>query len=135
MKKLNKKGFSLVELIIVIAIMAVLIGVLAPTYLGQVAKANKSTDLQNAQEIATSIAVKAAQSDALTVTTTKTAITWGTSGVSDIAAAPAIKANSAYTTWYYEFDGANVKVGVAKASLADPVQLYPTVDSPSTWAN
>ena len=30
-KKMNNKGFSLVELIVVIAMMAVLIGVLAPT--------------------------------------------------------------------------------------------------------
>ena len=30
-KKLGNKGFSLVELIVVIAIMAVLVGVLAPT--------------------------------------------------------------------------------------------------------
>ena len=35
MKKMNNKGFSLVELIIVIAIMAVLIVVLAPQYLMQ----------------------------------------------------------------------------------------------------
>ena len=33
-KKMNNKGFSLVELIIVIAIMAVLIAVLAPQYMG-----------------------------------------------------------------------------------------------------
>lgn len=44
-KKLNNKGFSLVELIIVIAIMAVLIGVLAPQYLKYVEKSRQSADL------------------------------------------------------------------------------------------
>jgi type IV pilus assembly protein PilA len=33
MKKANNQGFSLVELIIVIAIMAVLVGVLAPQFI------------------------------------------------------------------------------------------------------
>ena len=46
-KKLNNKGFSLVELIIVIAIMAVLIGVLAPQYLKYVEKSRQSADLDN----------------------------------------------------------------------------------------
>lgn len=43
-KKMNNKGFSLVELIIVIAIMAILVGVLAPAYLKYVEKSRKSTD-------------------------------------------------------------------------------------------
>ena len=45
-KKLNNKGFSLVELIVVIAIMAVLVGVLAPTLIRNVEKSRESTDLQ-----------------------------------------------------------------------------------------
>lgn len=41
----NNKGFSLVELIIVIAIMAVLIGVLAPQFIKYVEKSKESVDV------------------------------------------------------------------------------------------
>ncbi|MCI6164409.1 MAG: type II secretion system GspH family protein, partial [Lachnospira sp.] len=43
-KRLGNKGFSLVELIVVIAIMAVLVGVLAPTLIRNVEKSRESTD-------------------------------------------------------------------------------------------
>lgn len=44
MTKTNNKGFSLVELIIVVAIMAILIGVLAPQYIKYVEKSRVSSD-------------------------------------------------------------------------------------------
>ena len=60
MKKTNNKGFSLVELIIVIAIMAVLIAVLAPQFLRYVERSRYQKDasavgeLQNAMKVAAS---------------------------------------------------------------------------------
>ena len=47
----ENKGFSLVELIIVVAIMAVLIGVLAPQYIKYVEKSKRSTDEKMAREL------------------------------------------------------------------------------------
>lgn len=61
--KLNNKGFSLVELIIVIAIMAVLIGVLAPQYLKYVERSRNSTDQDNATAIASALQVWASETD------------------------------------------------------------------------
>ena len=47
----SKKGFSLVELIVVIAIMAILVGVAVPTYTAYINKANEGVDEQLAGEI------------------------------------------------------------------------------------
>lgn len=52
-ERMNDKGFSLVELIIVIAIMAILIVVLAPQYLRYVERSRNSTDMQNARTLMT----------------------------------------------------------------------------------
>ena len=43
--KINNKGFSLVELIIVIAIMAILAGALAPQLIKYIDNSRKSTDV------------------------------------------------------------------------------------------
>ena len=50
-KRLGNKGFSLVELIVVIAIMAVLIAVLAPTLISKIEESREGTDLQAIGEI------------------------------------------------------------------------------------
>jgi type IV pilus assembly protein PilA len=60
MKKTNNKGFSLVELIIVIAIMAILAASLAPALIRYIDKSRKSSDLT------TSSSIKSAYETAIT---------------------------------------------------------------------
>lgn len=78
MKKMNNKGFSLVELIIVIAIMAVLMGVLAPQFIKYVEDSRIQKDesafgeVANAAQIALSVdkvytAVSTAGGDTVTI--------------------------------------------------------------------
>lgn len=50
-KALGNKGFSLVELIVVIAIMAILVGLLAPTLIKYVGNATSSKNAANTDEI------------------------------------------------------------------------------------
>ncbi len=48
-------GFSLIELIIVIAIMAVLVAIIAPNLTKYLGKSKKNTDIHNADDLASSI--------------------------------------------------------------------------------
>ena len=63
MKK-NNKGFSLVELIIVIAIMAILAGALAPALIKYIIKSRRSTDVQNADSLRTALQTALSDPDA-----------------------------------------------------------------------
>lgn len=56
MKKVNnKKGFTIVELVIVIAVIAILAAVLIPTFSGVVEKANKTAALEKAKNALTAV--------------------------------------------------------------------------------
>lgn len=43
----NKKGFTLMEMLIVVAIIAILVAIAIPTFAGQLERANQSTDAAN----------------------------------------------------------------------------------------
>ena len=81
MKKTNNKGFSLVELIIVIAIMAILAGAIAPALIKYIDKSRKSNDVSSAKTIKTAIETALGTEsvyETLTNTTTATKIVTNT---------------------------------------------------------
>ena len=56
MKKFNnKKGFTIVELVIVIAVIGILAGVLIPTFSNVISKANKTSALEDSRNALTSV--------------------------------------------------------------------------------
>lgn len=81
-KKKNNKGFSLVELIVVIAIMAVLVAVLAPQFTKYVDRSRQSNDASTVSSIVTAAQVGIADTDyeigpdtyTITVTTSGTTV-------------------------------------------------------------
>ena len=60
-KKKDNKGFTLVELVIVVAILAIFVGILAPQYTKYVEKSRKAADASNLENLVT--VVKTAASD------------------------------------------------------------------------
>lgn len=83
MKKItkNNKGFSLIELIIVIAIMAVLVAIIAPNLTRYLGSSKSETDKKNLDEVKQQVfnAISDASAKEIAVTA-KTGITVGASG-------------------------------------------------------
>lgn len=71
MKKMNNKGFSLIELIIVIAIMAILVAIIAPNLTKYLGKSKAKTDTKNLDEVKQQVqnAISDASTDEVAVPT------------------------------------------------------------------
>ena len=79
MKKTNKKGFTLAELLVVVAIIAVLVAIAIPIFTAQLEKAREATDEANIRamyaECTTSALTGTKSSDNVTVTTANGVVT------------------------------------------------------------
>lgn len=114
-ERMNDKGFSLVELIIVIAIMAILLVVLAPQYLKYVERSRNSTDLQNATEIVTALQIYAGDPDAAEPPAT--------------GSVAVIRGGDATVT------GAFATAALADAGLLDGTALHTRCQSRTNWTD
>lgn len=114
-KSIGNKGFSLVELIIVIAIMAILIGVMAPQLLRYVERTRVSSDTQLADSVRT--AVRTAMMDPVVI--------------SDSAATSLIASFNAAAT---DASSAIDLSGLDTTALGDAIKETLGVDSTSSLA-
>lgn len=111
-KKKDNKGFTLVELVIVVAILAILVGLLAPQYTKYVEKSRKAADVSNIDSLVTAVKVAAADQDyadiipetdttvTITMTSSGTTVLYGTSEDIESASSDGGKAlKSAFTEY------------------------------------
>ncbi len=74
-KKKDNKGFTLVELVIVVAILAILVGLLAPQYTKYVEKSRQAADASNLENIVEAFKVAAGDVDYDMIPTAATTFT------------------------------------------------------------
>lgn len=66
MKKMNKKGFTLIEMLVVIAIIAILVAIVIPTVSNATEKAKQATDVANVRSLVAQYQIELLNGDATT---------------------------------------------------------------------
>ena len=135
-KQKNNKGFSLVELIVVIAIMVVLVAVLAPVFTRYIESSRRSTDVQNATALKEAVMadvsdekiVKPQSGDTITKTVAVTDDLPSSVGEVPKAKGDKVKKGDTFT---YEYNFANNTCTVYLTSDSDKHDL--STDGGAQW--
>ena len=112
-KKLNKKGFTLAELLVVVAIIGVLVAISIPIFTSQLEKAKEATDQANLRSLYAECA-----SSALTGTASSTGVTVTNAGGVTTATGEYTLVQTA-NGWV---DGNDVTIGGIEVKSADIVK-------------
>lgn len=134
MKKTSNKGFSMVELIIVIAIMAILAAALAPALIKYINKSRLSTDISTGTSIASAasaaMAVELANDDSTNYTT-----------ATDVNAILNNASSDSFASEFAEVMGVDSVAGKSKKDLGGNVittqsfylMVDPNTDAVNVW--
>ena len=144
MKKVNEKGFTLAELLIVVAIIAVLVAVAIPTFGNQIEKAREATDIANLRAAYAQVVTDSMEDPTVGTTATielkQTQAGWQTTPVEiagkNIENGDAPTANGELTVVYTPAVDANTPANIKIANVEIPasVATKPTVTKlNATW--
>ena len=128
-RKLNNKGFSLVELIIVIAIMVILVVVFAPQYLRFVNNSRISTDVQTAANVVTAVEANIAEGNTPFGSTSNVDRT-AFASIDDLNTLPACR-----MTGYHFVVNGNDATGVDHVNVTDGTHTYEVYPDPDNATN
>lgn len=119
MKKTNKKGFTLAELLVVVAIIAVLVAIAIPIFTAQLEKAREATDAANLRaayaEVVTAGLTEDKANYEKTVTATQTQDGWQGTDFSKTGTSDSIggqKVTASKIGWTVEFDASTNAVTI-----------------------
>ncbi|KRQ88079.1 Type II secretion system protein G precursor [Caloramator mitchellensis] len=115
-KRNKKKGFTLIEMVVVMAIIAILAAVAVPQAMKQINNAKKTADIAAAKEIASALMQGMAEGNTLTTNTTSNLPTWITNYTSYDQNSKTKKEGEVFQ---YNYNGTELKI------FSNNKELYP----------
>ncbi len=119
-KKINKKGFTLAELLIVVAIIGVLVAISIPIFTAQLKKARLATNQANARAAYAAVTAKLLEDER---TTGQATYTVSTAQVGTVSDATSLTIKTPVQNWKYSGSGAIANIG-DKTATAWKVSIH-----------